>query len=112
MVLAQVRLDRRDDIGCLLHDQALQAILIIQVRVEELFHGLVRQLALKASLVVLFFLGVNVMYDTLQLRKRHELERRVGVEMATLRRHRDRLRDRSIAALLTQVEATLVNDLG
>ena len=62
VVLHQVSLDSLNDGACPLDDKSLEAILLIEVSVHILFHGLDSEPRLSALLVILFFLTVDIIY--------------------------------------------------
>lgn len=74
MVISQVSLDTCNDRAGPFNDERLQAILLVQIGVHELFHSLDRQLSLPAFLVVFYFLVVYILDHILELLEWQHLE--------------------------------------
>lgn len=67
VIISQVHLDRVNDRGCPLDDQRLQPILLIEVGIHELLHGLDGQARLAALRVIFDFLLFHITNDVFQL---------------------------------------------
>ncbi len=65
VIVAQIHLDGMYDRGGPLDYQRFEAVLLVEVGVHELLHGLDGQTALPAFLVVLYFLSLHIRDDVL-----------------------------------------------
>lgn len=77
MIVPHVALDPRDDRAGPLHNERLQAVLLVQVIVHELLHSLYWQLRLVAFAIVLHLLGVDITDDVFQLLERQHFGMRL-----------------------------------